>query len=111
MPTTVVPVYEPKPVPQNDGSPLRWKNCTCAGGACVLDRDTEGGHTTTGAHVRSLTRETDGSPDTSGGTSLDQVDDALHRGWPPQDHMDVRWMMPFDDMVYEVASHRGASLA
>lgn len=97
--------YTPEPVPQNDGSPYRWLNCTCAAGATALDRDTLGAHTTTGGRVRSLTG------DTVGGTSIDQVDGALRKGWPPEDHLDTRWAMPFDDAVAEVAGGRGAEVA
>lgn len=94
--------YAPTPVIQGDGSPLAWLNCTCASGATALDRDTRGRDRTTGGKVRALTG------DTIGGTNLDQVDAALRSGWPPQDHLDSRRMMAFDDAVDEVASGRGA---
>jgi hypothetical protein len=103
--TTVVPIYEPKPVIQGDGSKYQWFNCTCASGATHLDRDTEGGYVSSGKRVRELTG------DTEGGTSIDQVDGALGVGWPPRDHMDTRWHEAFDDACYEVASGRGAEIA
>ena len=105
------PVYEPRPVVQGDGHSLQWKNCTCASGATHLDRDTEGARRTTSGRVRDLTRNDDGSPDRSGGNTLDQIDDALRLGWPPRDHMDSRRREAFEDAVYEIASGRGAELA
>lgn len=105
-----VPVYEPKPVIQGDGHPLQWKNCTCAGGATSLERDTEGRYRTTAGRVRDLTRDENGLPDRTGGNTLLQIDDALKRGWPPQDHMDERRRMAFEDAVYEVANGRGANI-
>lgn len=94
--------YEPIPVQQGDGSPLQWKNCGCAVSATCLDRDTEGASTTTGGRVRQLTA------DSVGGTNLDQNDRALRIGWPPDDHLDVRHMLAFDDAVEMVAEGRGA---
>lgn len=101
---TLVPVYEPRPVIQADGHPLQWLNCTCATGGMHLDRDTQGRSRTTSGRVRDLTG------DTVGGTNLDQIDEALSKGWPPSDHMDTRRREAFDDACYEVASGRGASI-
>jgi hypothetical protein len=94
--------YDPAPVPQADGSTYQWKNCNCASAAMALDRDTEGAHTTTGARVRYLTG------DHSEGTTLPQVDVALRKGWPPEDHLDVQMRTAFFDLVEEVARGSGA---
>lgn len=94
--------YQPDPVTQVDGSPLQFNNCGCATTATCLDRDTRGRHTTTGARMRELTH------DTVGGTTLDQNDRAAREGWPPDDHMDVRYMLPFEDAVELIAEGRGA---
>lgn len=102
--TAKVPVYEPKPVIQGDGHPLQWLNCTCASGACLLDRDTEGRQRATSGHVRNLTH------DNVGGNTLDQIDSALREGFPPGDHMDSRRREAFEDACHEVASGRGAEV-
>jgi hypothetical protein len=96
--------YDPVPVIQGDGSTLQWSNCNCASAAMVLDRDTSGKSKTTGARVRTLTGVK------SGGTTLPQVDAALHKGWPPADHVDVRQRIPFFDVVEEVSAGRGCIL-
>lgn len=108
MPITV-PVYEPRCVIQGDGHPLQWLNCTCASGATHLDRDTEGAHRTNAGHVRDLTRSPDGTPDRTGGNTLDQVDDALRQS-DGYDHMDSRRREAFEDAVYEVVGGRGAEI-
>jgi hypothetical protein len=62
-------------VKQLDGSKYAGLNCNCAAAAMALDRHTIGKERTTGARVRQLTG------DTTGGTRLQQVHDALKKGW------------------------------
>ncbi len=55
--------------------PLGALSCTCFAGAMAGEYDTLGHQTPTGKYVRTLTG------DTSGGTTLNQVDSALRRGY------------------------------
>lgn len=59
----------------NPNDPLGSTSCTCYSGAMAADYDTCGGKVPTGKEVRKMTG------DTSGGTSLPQVDYALRKGW------------------------------
>lgn len=96
--------YDPRPVIQGDGTTFQWKNCNCASAAMALDRDTKGQHRTTGARVRTLTGVT------TNGTTLADADRALRKGWPPDDHLDVRYRIPFADLVEEISAGRGCIL-
>lgn len=95
-------VYQPRLVSQLDGSRFAGLNCTCASGATAIDRHTLGHIRTTGARIRTLTG------DTSGGTNLNQVDSAWHKGWG-QD-LDVRLMFAWNDFIALVKGGRGAIL-
>jgi hypothetical protein len=95
-------VYQPRLVNQLDGSRFAGYNCTMASGATAIDRHTLGHIRTTGARMRYL------SGDTSGGTNLNQLDYAWHRGWG-QD-FDVRLRMPWNDAVSYIKAGRGAVL-
>ncbi len=67
--------YRPVFQEQLDGSPLGSVSCTAYAGAMVGEYDTCGKQTPTGRYVRVLTG------DTSGGTTLNQVDAALRKGY------------------------------
>jgi hypothetical protein len=67
--------YKPEFQEQLDGSPLGSLSCTCYAGAMVGEYDTCGSQTPTGRYVRVLTG------DSSGGTTLPQVDAALRKGY------------------------------
>lgn len=67
-------------VHQLDGSRLAGYNCNCAVTAGQVGWAT-GDKPPTGAAVRAKVTDDRGSPDTSGGTTLAQVDDAANRGW------------------------------
>jgi hypothetical protein len=81
-------------VPQRDGSSFQWSNCNCACGAMLVSFATSGDRTPTAAEVRALVRNSDGSPDRSGGTTSAQVADAIRRGYGVLS--DVRYAVPFD---------------
>ncbi len=67
--------YTPQFQEQLDGTPLGSVSCTCYAGAMAGEYDTCGHQTPTGRYVRVLTG------DTSGGTTLNQVDYALRKGY------------------------------
>jgi hypothetical protein len=67
--------YVPEFQEQLDGSPLGSLSCTCYAGAMAGEYDTCGHQTPTGRYVRVLTG------DSSGGTTLNQVDQALRKGY------------------------------
>lgn len=96
--------YDPDLVIQGDGSKYQWLNCNCACAAMALDRDTQGRSKTTGAKVRAITG------DTSGGTTLAQVERALNSGWPGVDHLEVRYRYPFTDLMEDVDDGHGVIL-
>ncbi len=96
--------YRPTLVRQGDGSPAQWDNCAAATGAMDLDRDTRGTMVTTGARIRSLTGTT------SGGLRLDQIDEALLKGFGPRDHLDVRPKLGFVDAMTQIRAGRGAEI-
>jgi hypothetical protein len=84
-------LYDPKPCYQLNGSPLDSVSCTCAAGVVSTDRNTLGATILTWEAIR---RETH---DTSGGTTVQQVDDAIARligvddlstGWWNWSHVD-----------------------
>lgn len=89
-------------VKQLDGSRFGGLNCTCASAAMALDRHTIGKNKTTGAYVRALTG------DTSGGTNLIQVRDALDRRWGVR--LDVVMGETFDLFYDRIKAGRGAVL-
>lgn len=92
----------PRAVFQLDGSRYAGLNCTCAAAAMALDRHTLGEHQTTGAYVRALTG------DTSGGTTLAQVDAALRRRWGVD--LDVEFALSFEEFTRRIKAGRGAIL-
>lgn len=84
-------LYDPKPDYQLDGSPLGGVSCTCCAGVVATDRNTRG---VTVPDWHDVRRETH---DTIGGTTVQQVDDAiaslvgfddLSTGWWDPDHVD-----------------------
>jgi hypothetical protein len=90
-------------VKQLDGSRYAGLNCTCASAAMALDRWTIGEDRTTGAYVRALTG------DTTGGTTLAQVNAALHRRWGIS--LNVQYRYPFESFVDRItAGGQGAIL-
>ncbi len=97
-----VSTYRPRQVDQLDGSRYAGLNCNCAAAAMALDRHTLGEHRTTGAYVRALTG------DTSGGTNLAQVKDALMRRWNV--NLDVEYGLDFDAFMHRIEAGRGAIL-
>lgn len=89
-------------VKQLDGSRYAGLNCTCASAAMALDRHTIGAHKSTGAYVRALTG------DTSGGTTLAQVDAALIKRWSV--NLDVEYRLSFDAFQSRIQAGQGAIL-
>jgi hypothetical protein len=94
--------YRPRLVKQMDGSRLQGSNCTMASGATLLDRHTLGARRTTGARMRTF------QYDQSGGTDLNDLDTAWHRGFG-QD-LDVRQNMAWSDIVANVRNGRACVL-
>ncbi len=92
----------PRFVKQLDGSRYAGLNCTCASAAMALDRATLGVHQTTGSYVRALTG------DTTGGTTLAQVDAALSRRWGI--NLDVEYNLSWDSFVARIKAGQGAIL-
>ena len=92
----------PRFVKQLDGSRYAGLNCTCAAAAMAVDRHTIGRIQTTGAYVRALTG------DTSGGTTLAQVDAALNRRWGVD--LDVEYGLAFATFIDRLKAGQGAIL-
>lgn len=89
-------------VKQLDGSRYEGLNCTCACGAMAIDRSTLGAKRTNGAAVRLTTG------DTTGGTRLAQVDDALNAGWNV--NLDVEFALSFETFMDRIKAGQGAIL-
>lgn len=89
-------------VKQLDGSRYAGLNCTCASAAMALDRHTIGAKHATGAYVRFLTG------DTTGGTTLAQVDAALARTWGV--NLDVEYGLSWDAFSTRIRAGQGAIL-
>lgn len=88
-------------VKQLDGSRYAGLNCTCACAAMAADRNTIGQRRYTAATIRGLTG------DTSGGTTLRQVDAALAKVGL---NLDVRTPMPVSTFDASLRDGRGAIL-
>lgn len=89
-------------VEQLDGSRYAGLNCTCAAGAMLASRATMHAKNPTGAAVR---RETG---DTTGGTTLRQVQAALLRGWDVE--VDVELGVSFSMLDQRLHAGQGAIL-
>lgn len=87
----IPPLYQN---PDKGGGILGWSNCfpTCT--AMQIAMETGGTKQPTGADVRALCRNDDGTPDRTGGTRASQNVDAARRGWNVT--LDAR-VMPFED--------------
>lgn len=68
---TVRPTFQPQN-PAKSGCRLGWQSCTCFAGAMAASFDLQSAKVVTGCAVRTATR------DTSGGTTLPQVDSAIN---------------------------------
>ena len=90
--------FVPQLVP---GVALGGVNCTCASAAMTVSHATGGRANPSASEVRALCRDKDGSPDTTAGTSLPQVADAVAKGWDVD--LDVRMPMRFDAMWERLA--------
>lgn len=99
---TICPGYQPTFQPQLDGTTFAGFNCTCASGAMAADDDSCGTRRTKPSTVRNWTG------DTSGGTTLAEVDGALrtHLGID----LDTRYRYPWADFVRRVNGGASAIL-
>lgn len=98
----VCPGYLPPFQKQLDGTALGGSNCTCASAAMAAADDTCGVKHPTSSQVRGWTA------DTSGGTNLAQVDQAL-RTFAGVD-LDVRYRLPWFEFIRRVNGGAGAIL-
>lgn len=89
-------------VGQLDGSPFAGSNCNCWSAAKAADDDSCGAKKPTSAQVRTWTG------DTSGGTNLAQVDDALNRHLGID--LDTRYRYPWADFVRRINGGASAIL-
>src|SRR5678816_2451305 len=90
----ICPGYQPAFLKQLDGSAYAGSNCTCASAAMAADDDSCGAKKPSSALVRLWTG------DTSGGTNLAEVDDALNRHLGID--LDTRYRYPWADFVRRV---------
>lgn len=89
-------------VKQLDGSRYAGLNCTCAAGAMALDRHTLGAKHATASYIRFLTG------DTSGGTTLAQVRDAINKTWGIE--LDVEYNLDWNTFSDRIERGQGAIL-
>jgi len=88
--------------PAINGYPLGWSSCTCYAGAMAAAFDQGKSFVMTGASVRKVTG------DSSGGTTLAQVDAALLKGW--QIDLDTRYRFPWTSFAAAIDQGKGAIL-
>lgn len=95
--------YRPAHVPQLDGTRYAGLNCVAATAAMLLDRQTLGAKTASGADIRGF------SGDRVGGITFDQAHDALLRGYGEQTI--VRNADDFDRFLDRIGQGYGACMA
>ena len=96
------PGYLPHFVKQLDGSAYAGSNCTCASAAMAADDDSCGSKTVTPSVVRLWTG------DTSGGTNLSEVDDALRTHLAID--LDTQYRYPWSSFMKRLQGGAGAIL-
>jgi hypothetical protein len=105
-------VYFPRFQDQiNPFDPLGGLNCTTYAAGMAADYDSLGTVRPSGRQVRNLCRNSDGSPDRTGGTTLPQIDEALRNGWGID--LDVRIStnrVTWDAFVKRINAGQGAVL-
>lgn len=92
---TTRPTFQPQN-PAKSGCRLGWASCTCFAGAMAAAFDRQVAMIMTGCAVRNRTG------DTSGGTTLSQVDSALNSGW--KSDLSLHYGLPWADFAKMIDS-------